>query len=71
MTRRSVAGDLCYGARAIAQHLGITPRQALGLMERGRLPFFREGRVLCARRSTLNDWLAQREAAGLHLSVGV
>jgi excisionase family DNA binding protein len=51
-------GDLLYGATAIAAHLGIRKRQALYLIESNRLPHFRIGKIVCARRSLLSQWLA-------------
>lgn len=59
-----IQGEMLYGTKAIAEFLGIRPRQALHLMEQGRLPHFHIGRVLCANRSTLRAWLAEQEAAG-------
>lgn len=58
------AGDMLYGMRAIAEFLGIRPRQALHLVEAGHLPHFRIGKPICSRRSTLTAWLAEREAQG-------
>lgn len=66
MTQRPVAGAMLYGCRAIAAHLGVTKRQALRLVELGRLPVFREGRVICSTRPSLDAWLAEREAAALN-----
>lgn len=63
MNRRPVDGDLCYGVRAVAAALGVKHRQALRLVEEDRIPFWREGRTICARRSTLAAWVAEREAA--------
>ncbi len=62
MHQRFAAGELLYGCRAVADYLGIKPRQALYLIEAGRLPVFREGRTICTRRSTLDAWLAHRDA---------
>jgi len=56
-------GDLLYGARPIAEHLGITERQARYLIDQGTLPAWKEGKMICARRSSLNAWMDQREAA--------
>lgn len=63
MNRRPVAGDLAYGVRAIADALGVKPRQALRLVAQNRVPHWREGRTICARRSSLTAWVAEREAA--------
>ena len=64
MNRRPVAGNrCCYGIRAIAEHLGVKPRQALRLVELKRIPHWREGRVVCSSTSSLAAWLAEREAS--------
>ena len=55
--------DLLTGARAIAAFMGWSERS---LRHReARLPTFRIGRTLCARRSTLAAWLAAQEAAAM------
>ena len=51
--------NLLYGVKAIAAFLGVTPRQALGLIERGHLTHFHVGKIVCARRSTLTAWLSR------------
>lgn len=55
--------DLIYGMPAIAAFLNIRTRQAYHLDERGDLPAFRLGGKVCARKTTLRDWLAAQEAA--------
>lgn len=57
--------DLLYGVPAIADHLGLTSRQARHLADTGAVPTFKlpGNKIVCARRSTLNAWLAEREAA--------
>ena len=62
MIRRPAGGALCYGVRSIAEHLGVKPRQALRLVELNRLPVFREGRVICAAKPSLDAWVARRAA---------
>lgn len=57
--------DLLYGVPAIAAFLGIRGRQAKHRVSTGEIPTFRIGESICARRSTLNTWLAEREAAAL------
>lgn len=56
--------DLLYGVPAIAAHLGVSARQARHLGETGAIPTFKlpGNKIICARRSTLNAWLAEREA---------
>ena len=65
------AGDMLYGTKSIAEHLGIRPRQALHLIEQDRLPHFHVGKIICARRSTLTAWIAAQEARGLHRGRGI
>jgi excisionase family DNA binding protein len=54
--------DLLYGAHAIAEYLNITVRQAEHLIETGRIPIFKIGRTVAARRSKLNAALEALEA---------
>lgn len=49
--------DLCHGYEEIGSHLGLTARQVKHLSATGRLPTFKVGRIVCALRSKLNDWL--------------
>jgi len=54
--------EILHGARAIADVLGITEKAVYHLIERGRIPHYRLGRTICARRSHLlaqADKLAQ------------
>ena len=63
MQRQTSDGDLLYGAPAIAAFLNVRARQAYHMIEKGGLPAFRIAGKVCARRSTLTTWLAEREAA--------
>ena len=56
--------DLLYGANRIAEFLGISPRSAYHLIETKRIPFFRIGKVVCARRTSLAAKLDELEAEG-------
>ncbi|KQT50157.1 hypothetical protein ASG52_08355 [Methylobacterium sp. Leaf456] len=56
-------GDLLVGMAAIARHLGITERQGWHLKDACDLPTFKQGRTVCARKSTLAQHFAAREAA--------
>lgn len=56
-------GDLCYGAQAIADHLGVPLATVYSLQRRQIIPTWREGKALCARRSSLNAWMSEREAS--------
>ncbi|ACA15689.1 hypothetical protein M446_1163 [Methylobacterium sp. 4-46] len=64
--RASAAGDLLYGVRAIAEHLGVNRRQAQYLAEAGKLPVFKvgNGATIFARRSRLDAWLREVETEG-------
>jgi excisionase family DNA binding protein len=46
--------DLLYGAAKIADYLGVKRSVVYHLVETGRLPSFKVGAVVCARRSKLN-----------------
>ncbi len=56
--------DLLYGVAAIAAHLGLTDRQARHNIDKGRIPTFRMGAIICARKSTLLRGMEERERAG-------
>lgn len=57
--------DLLYGMPAIALHLGLKIPQARHLSDKGAIPTFKlpGNKNTCARRSSLNAWLAEREAS--------
>lgn len=62
-----IASDLLRGADRIAEFLFGNPgerRKVYHLAETSRLPVFRLGAVLCARRSVLLDWIMQQEHRG-------
>jgi excisionase family DNA binding protein len=63
MTISTETSDLLYGATAIANWLGLTERQVRDRINKGEIPSFRIGGTICARRSTLATWLAERETA--------
>lgn len=46
--------DLLYGAARIAEYLGVKRSVVYHLVETDRLPSFKVGAVVCARRSRLN-----------------
>ncbi|HEX7853839.1 MAG TPA: hypothetical protein VF503_09105 [Sphingobium sp.] len=78
MTNRTspAAGDLLFGAAAVAQHLNLTKNQVTNFHRSGELPTFKVGRAICARISTLQAHFALQEAAqigmgSIHLSHGV
>lgn len=53
--------DLLYGMPAIAGYLKVRPRQAYHLYEKCGAPCFHLGGKVCARKSSLDAWLSQRE----------
>ena len=53
--------DLLYGVHAIADYLGIKKRAAQHLVETGRIPAFKIGKTVCARRSTVRAALETME----------
>jgi excisionase family DNA binding protein len=57
--------DLLTGAEAIAAFMGVKPRRVYHLAEAQRLPVFRMGSTLCARRSTLLRWIEDMEQSAL------
>jgi excisionase family DNA binding protein len=63
-----LADDILRGADEIAAFLGIKQRRKIyHVVETGKLPVFRLGAILCARKSKLLEWIEQQEK----LSVGV
>lgn len=60
--------DLLRGADEIAAFVfgdRGQRRKIYHLAEKQRLPLFRLGAVLCARKSTLTRWIEEQEAAAL------
>lgn len=55
-----LAEDKLEGAEQIAAFLGVKPRQVYHL--KGKLPVFQLGAKLCARKSTLLQWVEEQEA---------
>ena len=45
--------DLLYGVASIAEFLGVKRRSAEHLIETKRIPYFKVGKTVCARRSKL------------------
>lgn len=56
------AVDLLYGVPAISAATGLTEAAIYHLHKRDDFPTFKIGGKVCARRSTLNAWLAEQEA---------
>ena len=62
----TLASDILKGAGEIAGFLfgdEKKQRSVYGLAGKGVLPVFHIGRMICARRSTLREWIAGQEAA--------
>lgn len=62
-----LATDLLRGAEAIAHFLfgdAKQRRKVYHLAEKSRLPVFRLGSLLCARKSVLLQWIEQQEQRG-------
>lgn len=60
----SLSDDILRGAEAIAEFMLGDPkkrRQVYHLAQMKRLPVFRLGSTLCARRSTLIAWIEDQE----------
>lgn len=56
--------DLLYGAKAIAEYLQLTCAVVYHLVAEKRIPVFKIGGKVAARRATLSAWLAEQEQAG-------
>lgn len=64
--RSQLAQDLLQGADQISEFMFGDPkkrRTVYNLAEKARLPVFRLGSVLCARKSVLMRWIEEQEAA--------
>ena len=63
----TIADDLLRGAEAIADFIygdATQRRKVYHLAETSRLPIFRLGSVLCARRTVLLHWINEQEQRG-------
>lgn len=61
----ALADDILRGADQIAQYLfgdGRQRRKIYHLAETSRIPVFRLGSLLCARKTTLHAWIAEQES---------
>ena len=59
----NLANDLLKGADEIAEWSGIDRRAIYYAISKGRLPTFRLGSNVFARKSTLTAWIAKQESA--------
>ena len=67
----ALSDDLLRGADAIADYLygdATQRRKVYHLAETSRLPIFRLGSVLCARRTVLLHWINEQEQRGYRQS---
>lgn len=53
--------DILKGSKSIAAFLGFSERTVRAQAEYGRLPVFKIGAAICARKSTLLSWIAEQE----------
>jgi len=68
MVETRLSDDLLTGADAIAEFMfgdAARRRRVYYLVECGRLPVFRVGQTLFARKSTLLAWVARQEAQAI------
>jgi hypothetical protein len=63
MNDNTIAGDVLWGAAAIANFLGLPRRAVYHAASRGALPVFRMGETLAARKSELLAWASGKAAA--------
>ncbi|OBX20621.1 hypothetical protein A9995_02670 [Erythrobacter sp. QSSC1-22B] len=54
--------DLLYGLKRVAKFLEITPRQAQHLHDTDQIPTFKLGKIVCARKTGLNEHFANIDA---------
>ena len=57
--------DTLFGLHAIARVLGTTEEEALRLCESGAVPSLEAGKLICASKTNLRDWLAAYRAAAI------
>jgi hypothetical protein len=70
--RKSMFDDVIYGAIGIANFLfgdSKKKRKVYYLVDKYELPVFRMGTGICARKSTLEAWMAAQEASSIKGSV--
>ena len=56
--------DLLYGARQIAEYLGVATTTVYTMIEAKRLPVFKMGKMVCARRATIDATIERMDAEG-------
>ncbi len=58
---QNIADDILKGANEIAEFTGIDRRSVYYAIKKGRLPTFKIGAGVFARRSTLTAWISAQE----------
>ncbi|CBS87017.1 hypothetical protein [Azospirillum lipoferum] len=66
----TLADDILQGADSIAKFMGVTRRQAYHFVADGRIPTFRIGAIICARKSTILNWIADQERHATSSAIG-
>lgn len=59
----NLSADLLWGAAAIATYLGLPRRAVYHLAAQNKLPHFRAGETIAARKSELAAWASGRGRA--------
>lgn len=54
--------ELLYGLEGIAEFAGLTVPQVKHQIKQNGWPTFKQGRIVCARRSALLEYFAKMEA---------
>lgn len=62
MEQEKEGADLLYGVPAMSTYLGLTEAAVYHLTRREDFPSFKIGGKVCARRTSLNQWLVEQEA---------
>lgn len=57
--------DVLWGAKEIARYLGCSEKLVRNMAMRGQIPTFRQGRRVCARRSTLLAFVEREESLSI------
>lgn len=59
----NIADDILRGADEIAAFIGENPRAVYYAIKKGKIPHFRIGENIRARKSSLLAWIAEQEAS--------
>lgn len=58
-----MTSDLLRTLPSIADYLNTTPQTVRGFISKQGLPTFKLGKTVAARRTSIDQWLSDREAA--------